>query len=176
MDRISVVGGPGTGKTTLGRELGRRLGLPTIELDELHWGAGWQEVPTEVFRDRVRAATAGDRWVCDGNYTIVRDIVLPRADTLVWLDLPFGVGVGRTIRRTVRRAVTREPIFSGNVESWRTMLGPSSLIWWAIRTHRGRRRRWEAWLRRPEAAHLRVVRLRSTAEVAAWLTAVAPSG
>ncbi len=172
MERISVVGGSGAGKTTLARVLAERLRAPHIELDALFWGPKWQNATPEVFRDRVRAATAGERWVCDGNYSIARDIVLARADTLVWLDLPFAVVVARTVHRSVRRALTREPIFSGNVESWRSLLGPRSLIWWTIRTHRGRRRRWEAWLRRPEAAHLRVFRLRSARDVDRWLASL----
>jgi len=169
MERISVVGSSGAGKTTLARALAERLALPYVELDALNWGPDLQEAAPEVFRQRVWAATAGDRWVCDGNYAIVRDIVLARADTLVWLDLAFGVVLGRTIRRSVSRAISREPIWNGNVESWRSLLGPKSLIWWTIRTHHGRRRRWEAWLRRPEAAHLVVVRLRSPGEIDRWL-------
>lgn len=172
MERISVVGSSGAGKTTLARALAERLALPYVELDALNWGPDWQEAAPEVFRQRVRAATAGDRWVCDGNYAIVRDIVLARADTLVSLDLAFGVVLGRTIRRSVSRAISREPIWNGNVESWHSLLGPKSLIWWTIRTHHGRRGRWEAWLRRPEAAHLMVVRLRSPAEVDRWLASL----
>ena len=109
----------------------------------------------------------------DGNYSAVRDIVQPRADTLVWLDLPFAVVLARTIRRSVGRAISREPIWHGNVERWRNLLGRDSLAWWVISTHRSRRRRWEAWLRRPgAAAHLRVIRLRSRREVARWLDSV----
>ena len=173
MDRISVVGTSGSGKTTLARALAARLDLPHIELDALFWGPNWAAPAEEDFRARVREAVAGDRWVCDGNYSVTRDIVQPRADTLVWLDLPFPVVLGRTIRRTVGRAITREPMWQGNVERWSKVLGRDSLIWWVITTHRSRRRRWEAWLRRPEAAGLQVVRLRSRAEVAGWLRSVA---
>ena len=176
MERISVVGSAAAGKTALARAVAARLRLPYVELDELFWGPNWQEAPTDVFRERVRAATAGDRWVCDGNYSIVRDIVLARADTLVWLDLPFRVVLRRVVRRTVSRAISREQMFSGNVESWRSLLGPKSLIWFTIRTHHGRRARWEAWLRRPVAGSLQVVRLRAAREVERWLASLDQAG
>ncbi len=74
-DRISVVGNTGSGKTTLAAELADMLGCPHIELDALHWGPDWTPQPVDIFRDRVRQATAGERWVVDGNYSRVRDII-----------------------------------------------------------------------------------------------------
>lgn len=172
MERISVVGTSGSGKTTLAHALAARLELPYVELDALYWGPDWTALSEEAFRGRVGEAAAGERWVIDGNYSLARDIVQPRADTLVWLDLPLAVVLGRTVRRTVARMVRRESMWNGNVETWRRVLSRQSLIWWVVTTHRSRRRHWEAWLRRPEATHLRVVRLRSRAAVRAWLASV----
>src|SRR5207248_4287543 len=90
--RVSVIGGSSTGKTTVSRELARRLGVPHVELDALHHDAAWQEAPAEVLRERVDAALAAapDGWVVDGNYhgKLGRS-VLERADTVVFLDMPY---------------------------------------------------------------------------------------
>jgi adenylate kinase family enzyme len=172
MRRVSVVGTSGTGKTTLARVLARRLRVPYIELDAMFWEPNWTPAADVVFRERVRDAIAPDAWVCDGNYSVVRDVVQPRADTLVWLDLPLPVVLARTVRRSVGRAISRAEYWSGNVEDWRRVLGRDSLIWWVISTHRSRRKHWEAWLRQREAAHLRVVRLRSRRAVRNWLAGV----
>ena len=60
----------------------------------MHWGPDWTEPPVELFRQRTQEALQGNRWVADGNYGKVRDLVWGRAETLVWLDyaLPLARG------------------------------------------------------------------------------------
>jgi DNA helicase HerA-like ATPase len=87
--RLIVIGTSGAGKTTLAKTLASLLGSPFVELDALHWDPNWTPAPPETFRARVAAATAGERWVVDGGYSAVRDLLWPRADTLIWLDYPI---------------------------------------------------------------------------------------
>jgi len=43
-----------------------------------------------MLRERVLAATEGDHWVTDSTYHgMLGDLVVDRADLLVWLDLPI---------------------------------------------------------------------------------------
>src|SRR4051794_37995613 len=109
MRRVVVVGTSGSGKTTLAATLARRLCVPHVELDALHWGPHWTAVDPADFRARVAAAVAGPAWVCDGNYSPVRDLVWARADTLVWLDYPMGLVFRRVLFRTLRRCLCGEP-------------------------------------------------------------------
>lgn len=89
MQRIAIIGCSGTGKTTLARRLGERLGLPVVHMDALYWEAGWTEPDTAAFRARVTEALSGGRWVSDGNYmTKTTDLRLAVADLIVWLDQP----------------------------------------------------------------------------------------
>jgi adenylate kinase family enzyme len=171
--RIVVLGTTGAGKTTLARRLAGRLGLPHIELDALYWGPGWTAIPTDLFRERAAAATASDRWVADGNYGAVRDIVWPRADLLVWLDYPLAVSFWRLTRRSLRRGLTGEELWNGNRERLRTQfLGRDSLFLWALKSHGRQRREYPAQFIRPEHAHLAVVRLRSPRAARRWLARV----
>ena len=90
--RIAIYGPTGSGKTSLGAEVARRLGVPHMDLDVVHWRPGWQENPREQFRTDVEGwldARPGG-WVCSGNYaSVVGDLVVARADTVLWLRLPF---------------------------------------------------------------------------------------
>lgn len=169
MERINVAGTSCSGKSTLARRIGRRLGLPYVEFDALFWGPDWTPIPESVFRERLRLALAGDRWVADGGYAKHRDITWERVDTVVWLDYPMPIVLGRWARRTVARIRSREEFWpgTGNRESVGNALRRGGLLWWILRTHRGRRRRTiEQLAARPG---LRVIRLRSPAATARWL-------
>jgi adenylate kinase family enzyme len=166
--RIAIVGTSGSGKTTVARRLAAALDLPHVELDALFWRPDWRQAHLDEFRSSVSAATGGDAWICDGNYSRARDIILPRAETVVWLDLPLRTCLWRVVRRTVRRTSRREVLWGTNRERWSRLVGGDSLIWWVLRTHRRRRREWEVLLAAPETRHLRVARLRSSEEIEAW--------
>jgi adenylate kinase family enzyme len=100
MQRILVWGAPGTGKSTLARTVGARLGLPVIHLDAEYWRPGWVEPSKDEWAQQVALLAAREAWVMDGNYSGTWDVRLPRAETIVWLDLPRPLYVIRTLRRT----------------------------------------------------------------------------
>jgi adenylate kinase family enzyme len=170
MRRVSVVGSSGSGKTTFGALLAARLGVPHIELDAIWWGPNWTHLDAEVFAAKVDAATAADAWVCDGNFSAVRPIVLERADTVVWLDLPLRTCLARMLRRTAHRIRSGEELWGGNRESWREVfIGRDALFWWLVSQHRRKRRDYEARFASLDPARLRVLRFRTSEAADRWL-------
>jgi adenylate kinase family enzyme len=101
--RIVVVGTTSSGKSTLAEQLAVEQELDFIELDALHWEPNWVEAPVEVFRSRVKRATQAQAWVVAGNYRVVRDLVWPRAEAIIWLDYSLCVIFWRLWRRTWKR-------------------------------------------------------------------------
>jgi adenylate kinase family enzyme len=171
--RIAVVGSTASGKSTFAAKLAARLDVPHVELDALFWGPDWTAPDDDDFRSIVRREAGADGWVIDGNYSRFLSITLERADTVVWLDLPLRTCLGRVIRRTARRARTREDLWaSGNREDLQKLLGRDSLVWWVLRTHRRRRREHVARFADPANAHLRVLRFQSSVAAEAWLETV----
>ena len=172
--RVAVVGASGSGKSKLARMLAGRLSLPYVELDALHHGPQWAEPTAEEFRAVVTPLVERGGWVVDGNYEgKLGDLVLERADTVVWLDLSLPVILRRLWRRTARRIRTGEELWNGNRESWRgAFCGRESLFVWAIRRHRALRRELPSRLRRPTLRHLSLIHLRSPSEVNRWLERV----
>jgi adenylate kinase family enzyme len=145
--RIVVVGSSGAGKTHFGRSLAAALGVRHIELDGLFWGPDWTQKSPEEFRRLVSQAVADDAWVVDGNYSVARDLVWPRAQVVVWLNLGFARVFGRSLRRTLGRIALRQPLWHDNRESFvRTFFTRQSILWWVIRTF-GRTRHKYATLR-----------------------------
>lgn len=171
--RVVVVGATGSGKSTLAAELARRLGCPHAELDALHWEQGWTEADERVFRERADAATSGDSWVVDGNYSKVRDITWARGETLVWLDYPLYQVIWRLLKRTLVRTLGGQELWNGNRERFADQfLSKKSLFLWAWQTHPLMRQRYPEVLEQPEYAHLKLVRLRSPRETERWVAGV----
>lgn len=174
--RRILIGAPaGTGKTTLARRIHARTGVPYEELDALFHGPGWTELPG--FRDDVAAFAARGSWVTEWQYTTQLGQLLPsRADTLVWLDLPVPVHMGRLIRRTLHRRWYRVPLWHGNVEPpLATILtDPDHIVRWGWKGRAKLRQRIARAV--VEHPHLRIVRLRSTREVDVWLRGLPAAG
>jgi adenylate kinase family enzyme len=172
VQRISVVGNSGSGKTTLAGQLASALAIPHLELDAVFHQPDWQPLAQEAFQARVAAFVAGQAWVVDGNYGVVRGIVWDRADTVIILDPPRGRIMRQVIYRTLRRMATRTELWNGNREPWSNLfrLDPEkSIIAWAWTSHHRTRERFLAAQYDPAYAHLRFIRLSTRSEVAEFM-------
>ena len=68
INKISLIGGPSTGKSTLAENMGRKLDLPIIHMDAINYNPNWQEVDP-VKRDKTIMEKANEsRWIMDGTY------------------------------------------------------------------------------------------------------------
>ncbi len=168
--RIVVIGTSGSGKTTLAKQLANRFNRPHVEFDALRHGPNWVETPDDTFRELLADALSGESWVADGNYSIARDVVWPRATTLLWLDYPFGLIIWRLLYRTLRRSILREELWNGNREKlWWHFVTKDSLFLWAFQTHWRRRKTFLDAFIQPEHSHLKVLRMRSPGATKKWL-------
>lgn len=173
--RIVIAGISGNGKTTLGLRLAQRLEVPFTELDALMHQPGWVPAETETFRREVEAVLdRSDGWVLDGMYQgQLGDLVLRRADTLVWLDQPLPLVLFRLMKRAVKDIVTKRDLFNGNRQTWRyAFFTRDSLVSFAIKSYFKRRREWPEGIGAPR--DLEIVRLRSPRAVERWLECQAP--
>jgi adenylate kinase family enzyme len=176
VERIAVHGASGSGKTTLSRTLSDRLGLPRTELDALFHQPGWTRLATDEFRSAVGRVAASDRWVVDGNYHQVRDLVWDRAQLVVVFDLPRTTVMLRLILRTVRRGITRAELWNGNRESLANMVSTDAernVVLWSWRMFD----RYHSELPdevRVGAPHARLAILRSRKDVTELIEELAP--
>jgi hypothetical protein len=100
--RIHIVGGPGSGKTTLAVRLGQWQGVPVYDLDAIAYegGAGRKRALAARQADVERIAqTPG--WVTEGIYLWWCDPLAEQADYIIWLDVPWRVAVYRIVRRHI---------------------------------------------------------------------------
>ncbi len=165
--RILVIGSSGSGKTTLGRRLAAALDLKQVELDAVNWQAGWRGLhleDPEEFRRRAALETEGERWVCDGNYSVLRGVLWPRATHAVWLDYDRPIIMARVIRRSLIRGLGGGELWNGNVEEPGKWLHASHPIRWSWDNWRRVRDRYEAAFADPVNGHIALHRLRRPRE------------
>jgi adenylate kinase family enzyme len=143
--RILVYGVTGSGKSTAAARIAARTGLPLTLADELTWQPGWVLVDEARQREVFAEVAAQDRWVLDTAYGSWLDLVLPRAQLVVALDYPRWFSLQRLVRRTVIRAMDKQPVCNGNVQTWRRILGRDSIIRWHFDSFSRKHRRIQQW-------------------------------
>lgn len=170
MERIVILGVTGSGKTTFGRKLAARLNYPATDLDDLHWLPGWVERATPEFYALAEKTAGAGKWVIIGNYSKVRNAVWPRADMFIWLDYPFHRVFRQLLRRCILRAIDRNEICNGNIESWRQLFSKNSIMLWLFTSYRRRRREYGAIFDAGQnSPNITYVRFRSPKAAEEWL-------
>ncbi len=171
--RVAVIGTSCSGKTIFAQQLATRLGSPHLELDAMYWRSNWESSPPQEFRAAVTTALQPDRWIVEGNYSQIQDVVWPRATAVVWLNYGFPLVFSRALRRTVRRIARREELFTSNRETFRIgFLSRESIPLWVIRTHGRNRRRYRALLGGSLAGTLDVIELQRPRQTEDFLRSV----
>jgi adenylate kinase family enzyme len=156
----------------LSRALADSIGCPWLELDSVYHQADWVPLDDDAFVAHVTDVIAGDSWVIDGKYSTVLPLVWERADTVVWLDLPRRTVMRRIVVRTLRRVAGRAELWNGNRERWRNFFTwdpAESVISYAWHSYGRNQARFAAAAADPASAHLDFVRLRTPAQVRAFL-------
>ena len=174
-NRIIIVGTTSSGKSTLAETLANKFGYDFIELDALHWERNWAEAPLEVFRKRVETATQARAWVVAGNYRIVRDIIWPKAEVVIWLDYHLPTVFWQLTRRTFKRWWSQELLWGTNRENLWThfkLWSQESLFHWLFKTYWRRKREYSTMFSLPEYQHLKVIRFESPKETEEWLNSL----
>ena len=91
MKKIVVIGCPGSGKSTLSRELHSKTGIPLYHLDMMYWNADKTTVEKRVFLERLSTVLEKDEWIIDGNYGATMELRIQKCDTVIFLDYPLDI-------------------------------------------------------------------------------------
>ena len=88
--RVVIIGNSGSGKSTLANALGTRTGAEVTDLDRIHWlGRVGSKRDEDQAKEMVATLAAKPGWIIEGVYGWLAEVALPRASSLIWLDLPW---------------------------------------------------------------------------------------
>jgi adenylate kinase family enzyme len=118
--RIHIIGGAGSGKTTLACQVAARLEIPVYFLDEIYYGsdiyfknAGEAHRSLDILLADISRIAAQTAWVTEGAYLGWTEELLCRADMIIWLDIPWHIAAWRIIVRQICKGLmypTHHPI------------------------------------------------------------------
>ena len=91
MKKVIVIGCPGSGKSTVSRELHNKTGIPLYHLDMMYRNADKTTVENRVFLERLSAVLEKNEWIIDGNYGSTMELRMAACDTVIFLDYPLEV-------------------------------------------------------------------------------------
>lgn len=91
MEKVIIIGCPGSGKSTFGRKLKSITDLPLYHLDMMFWNDDRTTVTKELFVERLKKTMSNSKWIIDGNYSSTMEMRIKECDTVFFLDYPTNV-------------------------------------------------------------------------------------
>ncbi|MCM1524666.1 MAG: adenylate kinase [Ruminococcus sp.] len=91
MQKVIVIGCPGSGKSTFSKKLHDITGLPLYHLDMIRWNTDGKKIPRSDFMERLKETLNKDAWIIDGNYLSTMELRIRACDTVFFLDYPTDI-------------------------------------------------------------------------------------
>ncbi len=96
--KIHIIGGAGSGKTTLANWFVQQSHFPCFYLDQVGWNESGK-VPLSKRQNHIDRILAQPQWVTEGVFLWWVEPLLENSDLILWLDLPFTLTSWRIIKR-----------------------------------------------------------------------------
>lgn len=121
MERVLVLGCPGSGKSTFSRTIRDITGLSLFHLDMIWHKPDRTNISKEEFQREVVDLSAKEQWILDGNYIRSLDTRLQRSDTVFLFDYSIDICVERARARIGKKREDMpwiETEFDAEFEEW----------------------------------------------------------
>jgi len=113
MNKILVIGSPGSGKSTLSKELSKILNIPILHLDYIFHIDNYHHINKDEFLLKIKQfVSENDRFIIDGNYRDTLDFRLKFADTIILFNIPTNICLENILKR-IKSNEPRDDIAKG---------------------------------------------------------------
>lgn len=113
VNKISIVGGPGTGKTTLAENLGKKLNLPVYHIDGIHHLENWQKRDTDERDKIILDKISTSEWIMDGTYKSTLEERVENSDMVIFLNYSKLARVKGILSRYIKHRGEEKPEIPG---------------------------------------------------------------
>lgn len=86
VQKVSIIGGSGTGKTTLANSLGKEMNLPVYHMDGMNYYENWVERDKKERDNMILQIIKKEKWIIDGTYRSTLEERLQKSDLIIYLD------------------------------------------------------------------------------------------
>lgn len=87
IDKIIIIGCPGSGKSYLSRYLKDYSKLPLYHLDNLYWFGDYDHISEEEFVSKVNKIMSTDKWIIDGHFKSSIEDRIKNAQAIIYFNL-----------------------------------------------------------------------------------------
>lgn len=86
LKKVSIIGGPGTGKSTLANNIGKVLDVPIYHLDGICHFANWEPRDKKERDEIILSKINEPKWVIEGTYTSTLPNRIENSDLVIFLQ------------------------------------------------------------------------------------------
>ena len=87
MNKIIVLGSPGSGKSYFSKKLSNILNIPVYHLDNIFWNKNKTHVSNDEFDQKLNDILSKDKWIIDGDYSRTYETRIKSSDTIYFLNI-----------------------------------------------------------------------------------------